>query len=395
MTNPRPDNDDKRAVWDAYRQRRPTRIPVQLGTNPRILLLDPELNPGYTFEQLDQDPEAHVDLALRYQHYLRTVLNHYTDAPTGLPDVWPVNLFAYNVYEAASLGADVIYTSNSVPATKPMLNDADKERIFDVPIDRPLALPFIRDRLAFWHEMQRVCEGRTFEGRPVQLMPWALTGTDGPVTVACNVRGDTFLEDLIEDPDYADRLLTFVTRAAIHRRRAFQQYWGERITPGNGMADDAAQMLSPQMYEQRVLPHHRAFYDAGDANPPRSMHMCGNASHLLPTIHQQLGVSSFDTGFPVDHGALRQQLGADTEILGGPRIALLLHGSADEVYQDTVRILRSGVTDGGRFILREGNNLPPCCPLENLDAMYTACLEHGRFETTSNQPDRMASTQGP
>jgi len=88
---------------------------------------------------------------------------------------------------------------------------------------------------------------------------------------------------------------------------------------------------------------------------------------------------SFDTGFPVDHGGLRRELGPDVEILGGPEAPLLRGGTAEEVYARTRDILRSGVMDGGRFVLREANNLPPCCPEANLDAMYRACLEHGVY----------------
>jgi hypothetical protein len=51
------------------------------------------------------------------------------------------------------------------------------------------------------------------------------------------------------------------------------------------------------------------------------------------------------------------------------------------VYDRTVEILRSGIMEGGRFILREGNNLPPCCPEENLSSMYQACLDHGAFSS--------------
>jgi len=36
------------------------------------------------------------------------------------------------------------------------------------------------------------------------------------------------------------------------------------------------------------------------------------------------------------------------------------------------------VTEGGRFILREGHNIPPGAPLENLWAMYETLKEHGR-----------------
>ncbi len=88
---------------------------------------------------------------------------------------------------------------------------------------------------------------------------------------------------------------------------------------------------------------------------------------------------SFDTGFPVEHGRLRQELGEDVEILGGPEVGLLLDGAADKVYERTRSILASGIMRGGRFVLREANNLPPLVPEANLSAMYHCALDHGRY----------------
>ena len=373
-----PDSAAKQAVWRAYFDRRPTRVPVRFSTNPRIILLDPQLNEhGDTFESAANDPEVHVRVELLWQRYLHTTLNRYCDGPVGLPDKWQISLHAYNVYEAALLGGPVQYVAGQVPSNEPWLNDDNKHDVFDIAIDDPINAPFIADRLAFWHEMQRVCDGMTFEGRAVELQPWALVGTDGPVTAACSLRGDAFLIDLIADPDYADRLLGYVTRSAIARREAFWKYWGDRIARGSWMADDSCVLLSNDMYRERVLPHHRAFLDA--APGPRSMHMCGDAGRLFPIIHRELGVTGFDTGFPLDHGRMRRELGPDAEISGGPQIALLLSGTPDEVYIRTRDILQSGIMEGGRFILQEGNNLPPCCPLENLEAMYQAGLEFGTY----------------
>ncbi len=380
MYHLRPDNDQKAQVWQAYHERRPTRVPVRLSTNPRIILLDPSLNTrGLTFAQAQTDPRTHVEVCLQWQLHLRTCLNRFTDSPTGLPEVWDVWLHVYNVYEAAALGAEVQFSHDQLPATEPILDDSSKRSIFKVDIEHPLETPFIRQCLSFWHEMKKVCQGMTFEGRPVQLQPFALTGTDGPVTVACNLRGDAFLMELVDDPQYADQLMTFVTDAAIHRRRAFEDYWGQAIGRGNGMADDSCAMLSPDMYRSRVLPMHRRYYAAADRALTRGMHLCGNASHLFPIIHDELGVTTFDTGFPIDHGKIRRELGEDVEISGGPQVALLLQGSENEVYERTRAILHSGVKQGGRYILQEGNNLPPCVPQANLAAMYQACLDHGRY----------------
>lgn len=374
-----PSDAEKAEVWRAYRERRAVRVPVVLSTNPRVVLLDPAWNvEGYTFEQAAHDPAAHVAVALKHELWRRTFAARYCDEPAALPEVWKVGLNVYNVYEAAYFGAAVDYSPGQVPDTVPPLaDDAVKESVFEVDIERPLENAFVAGRLKFWAEMQRVCQGLRFEGRPVELTPWALCGSDGPVTVACNLRGaDRFMLDLADDDGYADRLLGWIARAAINRRRAFEEYWGDRIGRGNGMADDSCALISIDLYRKRVLPHHRAFYDAAPGRA-RGMHMCGDATRLFATIHNELGVVSFDTGFPVDHGRLRDELGEAVDIQGGPEVALLLRGTPAAVYERTREILGSGVMRGGRFVLREANNLPPLVPGANLAAMYEACLEHG------------------
>ncbi len=380
-TNYRLRNDEKALVWQAYMDRKPTRVPVRLYTNPRVVLLNEQWNPeGYTFEQAAEDPKLHIEISLRHSLYRRTVLNHYTDEPTGLPDVWDVELMVYNVYEAAMFGAPIDYLPQQVPDTKVCLTDENRLEIFEQDISNPLENPLIKHWLDFNRQMMDIARDMTFEGRPVHVMPWSICGTDGPVTVAMNLRGPEFMEDMIMEPDYADRLMRWIMQAAINRRAAFESYWGERIGHGNGMADDSVAMLSTQMYEQQVLPIHRMFYEAVSTDRVRSMHLCGDATRHFPMIHCRLGVTSFDTGFPVNFGEMRNQLGDDVEILGGVEVAKLMNGSADEVYQRTQEILQTGVMRGGRFVMREGNNLPPNCPLENLEAMYQATLEFGRYE---------------
>ena len=380
MTGTLPDNAEKQRVWQAYFDREPARVPMRVTCNPRMILLDPDRNEdGYTAEQCDQDPEIHVRVALLFQRFVHFELNQYTDSPTGAPERWQIGLIGNNIYEAMAFGAVIQYHPGQVPDAEPIFTDENKHELFKVDIDHPLETGYFRDVLAFWQQMQRVCEGMRFEGRPVELMPWCPAGTDGPVTVACGLRGTDFLMDLAGDPAYARKLLEFVTRAAIVRRHAMWDYWGEAVEHGNWMADDSCAMLGVEMYERLVLPMHRMLYESGNQQAARCMHMCGDATRLFPTIRRELNVTIFDTGFPVDHGKLREQLGEDVEISGGPEVALLLGGTTDEVYQRTCDILRSGIMRGGRYILQEGNNLPPRTPMANIEAMYRACLDHGRY----------------
>ncbi|HQI75774.1 MAG TPA: uroporphyrinogen decarboxylase family protein, partial [Candidatus Latescibacteria bacterium] len=49
------------------------------------------------------------------------------------------------------------------------------------------------------------------------------------------------------------------------------------------------------------------------------------------------------------------------------------------VRAEVKRILGSGIMEGGRFVLREGNNLAPGVPMENLRAMWDAVHEFGTY----------------
>lgn len=380
-----PDDDEKRAVRRAFEEGRPTRVPVALQTNPRHVVLKPEWNVwGYSFEQAYEDPEAHLRIELQHLLYRKRYIARFSDETAELPDRWVVGQGLYNVYEAAGLGCPLIYPPDQVPSTEPFETEAELEEAMKQDITRPLETPYWKRRVEFHHELEKLARGMTFEGRPVELLPLMALGSDGPLTVACNLRGSEFLVDLLAEPEKADRLLRFVTDAALHRRRAFRELYPDDSGVCSWLADDSLQMVSVDMYRQRILPLHRELYDDGDFHhrdgEPRGLHLCGDATRHFPIAQQELNVSWFDTGFPVDHGKLRDELGEDATIQGGPSVDLLTGGDPDRVYQRTREILQSGITRGGRFILREANNLPPNALEANLEALYAAGLEYGRLD---------------
>jgi len=372
-------NEEKKAVWEAYRRHEPVRVPVMLATNPRIILLDPRLNTKrYSFERYFQDAEVMLDVQLQHARHRATVLNYYTDDPVGLPDVWQAYTDRQNVYETAFFGAPVVYREGQVPDTVPILDDDHKESIFERDIDDPLKQGFFRESLDLCLRMKELAQGMEVEGRPVRVANYAPTGTDGCLTVGICLRGERLLSDLLIDPDYANQLMGFITQAAINRVYAFRRYWGDESL-GVGLADDSVQLISTRTYREMILPHHRRFYDTFLPDKPRGIHLCGDATRHFVTLRDELNVRTFDTGFPVDFAKLRRDLGPDVEILGGPPVAELLHGTPESVYERSKQILLSGIKEGGRFILREGNNLPPCTPVENLEAMYRASLDYGTY----------------
>ena len=373
-------NDAARALWDAYLQGTPERVPLRLGINPRFILLDPALNPEkVTFHEYTTDPELMLQIQLRFQCWVRHAIVQ--DADLGLPEGWGVAPDLQNYYEGAWLGCELFFHEDEVPDCRPWLHDDNKRQIFDCGIPDPMGEGLARNIKYYRYFKRREEQGFEFMGRPLTSVGLAASGTDGPFTVACNLRGASELcLDLYQDPDYVRELLAFITEAAIVRINAYRQFLEQPLkTQSWGFADDSIELLSVEAYKEFVLPHHRRLLETFGEGGPHSIHLCGDAQRHFPILQQELNIQSFDTGFPVDFGWVRRTLGPEAWINGGPSVQLLLLGTPEEVTEETKRILASGVTEGKRFMLREGNNLAPRTPLANLDAFYQAALAFGCY----------------
>lgn len=376
---------EKDAVWTAYREGRPTRVPLRWNVNSRIVVLNPDLNPaGYTYREAFHDPKIALTVQARFQEYTATTLSQTCDLWGRLPDTWAFCVENQNIYDAAYFGADVHFHDGQVPCTHQFLGLDDVDDFLERDFSRPLDNPWIQDRLAFRERMVRQADSFEYLGRKGAVAPFGV-GFDGPVTVAANIFGADIFLLLAMDPPKAHKLFMTIARAALIRNQALADLAGGfKKTDWGGAADDSIQLISTGMYEEVVMPVHEFWYGSTSNTRPedgrRSIHLCGDATRHFPLIARRLGVTSFDTGFPVDHGRLRHELGADVEISGGPEVALLKSNTPDACANRARNILESGVMEGGRFVMQEANNLPPCVPLENLRAVYRACLEYGRYD---------------
>jgi uroporphyrinogen-III decarboxylase len=264
----------------------------------------------------------------------------------------------------------VIYPEGQIATTLPRFAGDNREAVFERGLPGPFD-GFMGQIREFFEVCQDKAKTTEFHGRPVQVGLPVCLGTDGPLTVANGLRGMQLYEDMLHAEDYFDRLMDFVTDAIIRRIRAWREYLklDPRPTCG-GLADDAIQFLSTRAYREKVLPYHRRILDALYGSGPHSIHLCGNVQRHLPILIDELNIRSFDTGFPIDFNTLRDQVGEEVEIQGGVPVGLLMNGTPSEVAQKTRQILGSGITRGGRFILKEANALAPCVPLANMHAMY-------------------------
>jgi hypothetical protein len=376
-------NEEVQSVWSAYRAGKPVRVPVMFGINARFTMWMPEANPrGITFERYFSEPQTMLERQIEHLHWVRHHVPQ--DAEMGLPkNGWEVSVDFQNAYEAAWLGCDLRFYLDQVPDTVPMLRDDNKRMPFEKGLPDPFKDGLMERNWEFSEYFKRKqADGWTMFDRPVASVTPCALGTDGPMTVCCNIRGATeFLVDLKEDTAFALELLDFVTTAIIARLKAYRNYLGlsEKANPWI-FADDSIELMSTKMYRELIFPFHkRLVTELAEPVAPISIHLCGDVQRHLVFLRDNLNIRSFDTGFPIDLGQARRDLGPEIEIMGGPSVPLLCYGTAEEVRTEVVRTLQSGVMDGGSFILREGNNLAPGTPLENLWAMYNTAKEFGRY----------------
>jgi len=383
-------NEEVRRVWRAYHAGRPHRVPVEICGSIRNYFNNPELNrSGFDFEDFFTDPRAQVECQLAWQKYARW--NIVCDREMGPPQGgWPLAVDLQNSYEAGWFGCPLRCFGLDVPDTEEILKER-KERLFDLEPPDPLRGGLLGRAMEFFDYMHQAGPRMEFEGLPVKP-PATIPGegTDGPFTVACKLRGAAEVcLDLYEDPEYFHALMDFVTAQTIRRMKAIREWrWslrpespdrGQFRRPGWYFADDSIALLSVGQYREFVLPYHRRLVAEFSDGTGVSMHLCGDATRHFPTLKAELGVRTFDTGFPVDFAWLRRELGPEVRINGGPSIMLVKDGPSAAIAGEVRRICGSGIMDGGRFVLIAANNLAPCTPIEHVEALSEAGKRFGTY----------------
>jgi hypothetical protein len=368
-------NDEAAAVWEAFHAGQPIRPPVFLGTTTRYFLFNDRCNPGgqVTFESYTVRAPVQLEFQLRAAAWRAEHIAPYCDDKVGLPDQWTVKVDLQNFDEAAYFGAPVVFLDDQVPATRPILAGDRKYTLFDAGLPDPLTGGWYKKAHQICADMQDIIASQpAYMGRPIVMEPFGHL-TCGILTVAHQLRGVELWTDFYDDPGYVHQLFDYLVEGTIARIHAHRRCFG---LPAKSedlfMAEDDVEMISAGMLKEFLLPTLTKL-KAGLTTAKRiKIHICGDGTRHFRTLRDELGCHEFDTGFPVDFGPLRQELGPQVCIWGGPNVMLLKDGTPEEVRAETIRILNSGICDGGRFILREGNNLAPYTPAANLSAMYEA-----------------------
>ncbi len=390
-------NQAVRELWKDYREgRRHRRVPVVVYGSIRNLFSNPELNDtGFSFQDFFTSGEAQLRCQVAYQDYCRHHL--LCDQEMGLPaESWRIERVDFqNSYDAAWFGAPLVYfEAGDVPDTLEILKDDPYAWRAWGDLDPFWGRgDFIRRVYQMWEEVHERCRsGFEHRGRPVVPPPGlpAMGCGDGVFTLGCKLRGTVeFITDMMTDTANWRDLMDYLTRHVIARVKRHREFTWDHDPQFSGsrehrrpfyFSDDSIALLSREQYREYVYPYHRRTLDELSDGANTMIHLCGDATRHYKFMADAFGVKEFDTGFPVDHGALRRELGPDIRINGGPTIMLVRDGPPAAIDAEVQRICSSGVMDGGLFVLIAANNLAPCTPVENVVALYEAAKRHGRYD---------------
>jgi Uroporphyrinogen decarboxylase (URO-D) len=368
------------------------RVPIIVNGSISSYFCNPYLNnSGFSFKDFFVNPEAQLKCQLEYQYYKRH--NYICDIEMGLPEKeWNIGLDFQNSYDQAWFGCPFcFFDDNDVPDTHEILKGNPKE-IYDWQDADPFwgRGDFMKNAADMMDKIKEICaKGYEFHGLPVSPpCNFPVIETDGIFTLALKLCGTVeIMTAMLLDPEYYHYVMDYLTRNMIARRKAHVNYWKENYPDFEekfhictSFVDDSIAMLSLDQFKEFVLPYWKRylgeFYDGSGLG----IHLCGDATHLFKFLVDEFNVISFDTGFPVDHGKLRKELGPNVQIQGGPTIMMVKDENPEVIDREVKRICESGVKEGGKFILIAANNLAPCTPIENIKALYKAGKKYGTLQ---------------
>lgn len=362
----------------AFSRGKAARVPMTLGVNPRILLLDANYNKrNITFEEYFSDPRLMFEVVCEFSRFSNMYLPFFHKM--GEEATLSVYPDFQNFAESMWLGAEIDFANGDVPSVKPLLNEENKNLLFDRGIPDPIS-GIMKRNVDYYEKFNEWAKTDTLQGcRVGEVYPSGMY-TDGPFTLACELMGTTqFCCQIYEDEEFVRQMLDFLTTATIARIKKLRQVFGMPMRSESiFFADDSIALLSCDTYKDLVLPYHKRYCSELLAEGGTvSVHLCGDATRHFKTMQDALNVTVFDTGFPVKHGELCASLRKGTIVQGGPSVPFLELNDIPAIEAEVRRILDEVRPVSNTFLLREGNNVPPGMPLEKLLAMYSATVKYG------------------
>ena len=216
--------------------------------------------------------------------------------------------------------------------------------------------------------LEQIRAAKALTGDAVPVM----SGHDGPLT-ACGVLVgvENLMVAIADEEEWVEDLMDFAVRCLA----VYADLMVEAGTDILNLCDpvSSGNMISMDMFEEFVVPSLAKYNELKkNKDVPVLVHICGNSGSRVEYV-RDFGAKFFSVDSMVDLRDMLAKCGHRTVMVGNINPAeVMLQGTAQDVYDETMRILALGKENGGGVIPCTGCELPPDTPLENILAMVKA-----------------------
>jgi len=189
---------------------------------------------------------------------------------------------------------------------------------------------------------------------------------------------DTFLMDLVAEPDYAHALMDKVMQFPLGAARKFVDLGADMVWFGDDVSMQSGMMISREMWRKFLKGRYALLFAACKEAGPRvkiAYHSCGNCETILDDLIE-IGLDVLNPIQPtaMDPMKIKKRYGKRLALFGGLCVQHVMpRGNPDEV-RKAVLNLKAGCGKGGGYILAPAHHIQGDTPIDNITAFYEAAL---------------------
>jgi len=199
---------------------------------------------------------------------------------------------------------------------------------------------------------------------------------------------------LASEPDYVGRLFELKTAADLANLERLWGAMGDTIDvfgiDGYDFGTQRSETFNPEIFERFHLPYYTAINQWVHTHTPWKTwkHCCGSIARFLP-LFVRSGLDCLNpmqtSAVGMDPRGLKQRFGRDLTFWGGgvDTQRVLPFGKPEEVYAHVKERLEI-FAPGGGFVFNTVHNIQGTVPAENIEAMFRAVRDHGRYGRTGD-----------
>jgi uroporphyrinogen-III decarboxylase len=278
-------------------------------------------------------------------------------------------------------GVEVVWDDKNPPRIKHFINEISELR--------KLKLPLVTDgicgrKIRMLAEMQEEIKNYTvtLNGNPIPVKITA-PGTEGPFTDALDLLGEKLFVWLYEFPDDIKEFMKILASALINFEKYIRNLCDHK-RKGISITSDGAEMLSPVMFKEFVLPYNEMIFN--EFPEYKEFHMCGKIDHLLDIVSNMNIDHLVAFGFSNDICLMKKLFGSRFVYSGGVNPILLKYGERSEIEKEICRYIKI-FGDIGTYILGDGASVAPGTSLKNIN-MLCETAEQYRFDNMTKKKDK-------